>query len=59
MGKTVTQTRVSIHAPVKGAILGGGRKNLQSGVSIHAPVKGAIVIVICMVTSLEFQSTHP
>ena len=35
------QARVSIHAPARGATLGGGGLTVDQGVSIHAPARGA------------------
>ena len=51
---------VSIHAPVKGATLVGGRVGSAGRVSIHAPVKGATGLSLHNVDAGGvFQSTRP
>ena len=51
---------VSIHAPVRGATLGGGSLLDSYRVSIHAPVRGATGLgVERLLVELEFQSTRP
>ena len=50
---------VSIHAPVKGAILLWFASWSCWSVSIHAPVKGAIIMADFVVHDFLFQSTHP
>ena len=50
---------VSIHAPVKGATVGGFNGVLVADVSIHAPVKGATESRKEPFTEEQFQSTRP
>ena len=51
--------RVSIHAPVKGAIGNFDRLFYNNNVSIHAPVKGAILVTASSNAKVAFQFTHP
>ena len=50
---------VSIHAPVKGAMVDTVHIAFEEPVSIHAPVKGAMATADKLVKTVEFQSTHP
>ena len=52
-------TRVSIHAPARGATSNSGRTSHDSVVSIHAPARGATMLMVYTTNSALFQSTHP
>ena len=59
ISETISEYKVSIHAPVKGAIMTELEIQNKLSVSIHAPVKGAICAMSPVLTALLFQFTHP
>src|SRR5207248_455186 len=52
-------TRVSIHAPPRGATPGTYVAATGYGVSIHAPPRGATLTFIALLNTYMFQSTRP
>ena len=58
--RTGTATsKISIHAPTRGATLCGYAAKGSSQISIHAPTRGATWPDIAFLTSFRFQSTLP
>ena len=55
----ITISRVSIHAPARGATIGGGCGSVAGQVSIHAPARGATSRTYLISWLFVFQSTHP
>ena len=52
-------TKISIHAPARGATLIQAELQQSSGISIHAPARGATIEQCHEVMSRIFQSTLP
>ena len=59
IGAAQLDETVSIHAPVKGAILHIDLVTHRPIVSIHAPVKGAMTALRQPAGTAKFQFTHP
>ena len=52
-------SRISIHAPARGATFDGCAEEIAEYISIHAPARGATLFVNTIKATLKFQSTLP